>query len=125
MNSMIPDAHWIYPGDILLLQGEASQAGVGTQTTTGAGTGTGTTGGAAVSGGTGVGQTQEPVSNVPGMITAAEIHREVPPIPLGTEADVYCYGYIGAPNEPMPNVILAFEDTEVMNMPGEGEGVSG
>ena len=40
------------------------------------------------------------------------------PVPLGTEADVYCYGYIGHPDEPMPNRISSFEDVEVLYLPG-------
>jgi hypothetical protein len=35
------------------------------------------------------------------------------PIPLGTEADIFCYGYIGDPNEPMPNYVQSHEDVEV------------
>jgi len=35
------------------------------------------------------------------------------PIALGTEADIYCYGYIGDPNEPMPNYIASHENVDV------------
>jgi LysM repeat protein len=97
-NTWITDAHWIYPGDVLLVTGETSQAAVPTETTA---TPTATT---------------EQVS--PSTITTAEVQRESPPIPLGTESDVYCYGYIGDPAEPMPNYISSFEDTEVMLQPG-------
>jgi hypothetical protein len=41
------------------------------------------------------------------------------PVALGTEADVYCYGYIGDPKEPMPNRVAAFEDYEVLYDRGE------
>ncbi|HSP13297.1 MAG TPA: hypothetical protein VLV78_00945 [Thermoanaerobaculia bacterium] len=113
-NTWITDAHWIYPDDVLLLQGENIPAAVGTQTTTTTGTGAG---GQTLSGGQAM--TKAPGQpGGPGEITAVEIHREVPPIPLGGEADVYCYGYIGDPNEPMPNTIESYEETEVRSPPG-------
>ena len=31
-NTWITDAHWIYPGDVLLVEGEGSQAGMTTET---------------------------------------------------------------------------------------------
>ncbi len=125
-NTWVTDAHWIYPGDVLLLQGEGANATVSTQTTTassssttasGTGksaTGTGTTTGTAEGQGTGI-----------GAITAAEVHRENTPVPLGAEADVYCYGYIGDPSEPMPNSIRGWEDAETRTSPGQGEQPSG
>ena len=97
-NTWITDAHWIYPGDVLLVEGEASTASVATETTTTEQTST------------------EPTD--PSAIVASEIRREATPIPLGTEADVYCYGYIGHPEEPMPNFVSSFEDVEVMYQPG-------
>jgi LysM domain-containing protein len=111
-NTWITDAHWIYPGDVLLVEGEASQAGVQTQTGAG-GTGSGTGSGTTATGEGLEGQQQEP-----GTIIATEVLRENPPVALGTEADVYCYGYIGHPLEPMPNRISGFEDAEVMYQRG-------
>lgn len=126
-NTWITDAHWIYPGDVLLLQGEGTNAAVSTQTTTG------TTASSSGKGGTGTGTGSGSTTGTEGQtgqsglgpIIAAEVHRESPPIPLGAEADVYCYGYIGDPNEPMPNTITAWEDIEVRVSPGEGEQPSG
>lgn len=111
-NTWITDAHWIYPGDVLLVEGEAGTANVATETTAT----TGSSGSQQLGGG----QTQQqPIDqNNIGQITAAEMRRESAPVPLGTEADVYCYGYIGDPNEPMPNYVSGFEDTEVMYQHG-------
>lgn len=122
-NTWITDAHWIYPGDVLLVQGETSAAAVGTQTTTTTATGTEVTTGTTAGGPTltgGQAMTRQPEQTAqPGGITAAEIRRETPPVPLGGEADVYCYGYIGDPNEPMPNAVASFEDPEVRSEPSE------
>ncbi len=87
-NTYITDAHWIYPGDPLLIVGERTSGEV--TTTTGVSTGdaieTGSTVGMSASTG--------------------------PPIPLGDEADIFCFGYLGDPAEPMPNVVRSFEDKE-------------
>lgn len=103
-NTWITDAHWIYPGDVLLVEGEASQAAVSGETTS-AGT-------AELSGGKPSSE-DEALPAVP----TAQIAPAARPIPLGTESDIYCYGYIGDPNEPMPNYIESFEDVEVMYTP--------
>jgi len=105
-NTWITDAHWIYPGDVLLVGGEAAEANVATGTTA---TSTGRSG-------TGT-ETTEPQPG--GGVAGATMGRTEPtPIALGTEADVYCYGYLGDPNEPLPNSVESFEDVEVMFQAG-------
>jgi hypothetical protein len=99
-NTWITDAHWIYPGDVLLVEGEVSAAA--------SASGTGDT---VIAGGT----TAEP--ELPAGGSTAVIAPSSPPVPIGTESDIYCYGYIGEPNEPMPNYFESIEDVEVMYLP--------
>lgn len=102
-NTWITDAHWIYPGDVLLVQGEVAQqaatgaTGSSNRMSGGPTTGTGTSG-------TGTSPT-----------TAA---TSAAPVPLASEADVYCFGYLGEPNENMPNFVDSFEDAETRYQPG-------
>ena len=109
-NTWITDAHWIYPGDLLLIEGE------GTGQTADAGTGTQPEESSTLGGGS---PTEVEAETTANGIAVARIQQESRPIPLGNETDIYCYGYIGAPNEidAMPNYVESLEDVEVMYMP--------
>jgi LysM domain len=113
-NTWITDAHWIYPGDILLVEGEATASADAAATTESEGALS------AVTPLVGAGADEQNAFNAQqegGGITIARMSRESRPIPLGTEADIYCYGYIGDPNEPMPNYVESAEDVEVKYVP--------
>jgi hypothetical protein len=93
-NQYVLDAHWIYPGDPLV---------VGVQVVP-----------AEQVGATGAGAGQEPASRpaapapapatsdrAAAMRAAAEARRNEP-IPLGSESDIYCTGFIGESEEQLP-----------------------
>ncbi len=88
-NTYITDAHWIYPGDPLQVPGEP---------TTGE-----------------LSSTETVTTDSTGETTAALTPLGTP-IPLGSEADIFCFGYLGAVNENLPNRIVAFEDYELKSM---------
>ncbi|HYM59782.1 MAG TPA: LysM peptidoglycan-binding domain-containing protein, partial [Thermoanaerobaculia bacterium] len=109
-NTWITDAHWIYPGDTILVEGETTPVAAETAVPAGGTTtSTGATGPAQTAAGgesAPPGGSSEGGTTAPGVITGN-------PVPLGTEADVYCFGYLGAVNEPLPNSIDAYEDIEL------------
>src|SRR5437764_10096093 len=100
-NTWNTDAHWIYPGDTLLVEGEASNKIAEA------------TGTPALSSGS----TTPSTSNTP-LPTVSVNSAASAPVALGAEADLYCWGYLGAPNEPMPNEIASFADTEILYQQG-------
>lgn len=99
-NTYITDAHWIYPGDPLQVQGEGSGSSTDTRTTVSTETSS--------SGSTTAEQT----------LTTADQSMAGQPIALGVEGDIYCYGYLGDLDETMPNRIAGFEDVELKFTPG-------
>ena len=119
-NTWITDAHWIYPGDVLLVEGEAAAAAVvAKQDGSAAAAEESESRSTLASTATGSPMTQPTFTTDTsgGGIAVARIERERRPIPLATESDIYCYGYIGRPDEPLPNAIESFEDVEVKYLP--------
>lgn len=100
-NTYITDAHWIYPGDPLLIEGEATTGEMVTETAVSVDEGT-----------------EEPV-------VTAGLEASSAPIPLGHESDIYCFGYLGTVDEYLPNKVVSFEDYEVKWMRGASVQESG
>lgn len=89
-NQYILDAHWIYPGDPLVLGLDVAPADTLSQ------------GGAA---GETPGEPSE--APLPGALTATEAAGA--PVPLGAETDIYCQGYVGDLEEPFPFSVIGSE----------------
>ena len=105
-NTWITDAHWIYPGDVLLVEGETSGKTAATSTTKSS---------TMLEGGT---TGQQPSSGNTPLPTVTVNTAAAAPVALGAESDLYCWGYLGATNEPMPNEIESFEDVEMLYQEG-------
>jgi hypothetical protein len=97
-NKYVLDAHWIYPGDPLVLG--LNVAPVENLSQTGSSTTSGTT--------TTTPSGEAPVApTVPGAASASEVTGS--PVPLGAESDIYCQGYIGDVEEPFPYALIGSE----------------
>lgn len=94
-NTWVTDAHWIYPGDVLLIGGEGTAAAAASEPE-------------AIADTSAFAPTETEDGSAVGRVDLGGN-----PIALATESDIYCYGYIGDPDEPMPNVISSHEDTEL------------
>jgi hypothetical protein len=92
-NKYILDAHWIYPGDPLVLGLNVAPAQTLTENNAGS----------SGAGQPGSGDAAPP----PGVMGATEAAGS--PVPLGAETDIYCQGYIGELDEPFPFAIVGSE----------------
>ncbi|HYC59972.1 MAG TPA: LysM peptidoglycan-binding domain-containing protein [Thermoanaerobaculia bacterium] len=117
-NTWITDAHWIYPGDVLLVGGEGTAAS-GTTTAEGEGAMSTVTPRLTTTGESSMVEDENAFSatQTEDGIAVARMAVANNPIPLGTEADIFCYGYIGHPDEPLPNFVASHEDVEVKYLP--------
>ncbi len=101
-NTYITDSHWIYPGDPLLIQGETTAE--------------------AAPVGVGEGEfAMTPQETDQQTAPTAEVTEVGKPAPLGSESDIYCFGYLATEEETLPNRISAFEDLETKYIYRAGE----
>jgi hypothetical protein len=97
-NKYVLDAHWIYPGDPLILG--LNVAPQQTLSQTGAEGAAGQTGAPGAAGA----PTPAPPANVVGAEAATGS-----PVPLGAETDIYCQGFVGDLDETFPYAVTASE----------------
>jgi hypothetical protein len=97
-NKYVLDAHWIYPGDPLVLGLNVAPVQNLTQ-------GGGTSGGAQA--GTPAGAQAAIPAPLAGVAGAARSTGT--PVPLGAETDIYCQGYVGDLDESFPYAVVGSE----------------
>lgn len=108
-NQYILDAHWIYPGDPLVLGIQVAPVDNLSQGT----------------GATDAGPGSDPTAAPPDGALSADAAAGAP-VPLGAETDIYCQGYIGELEEQFPFEIIGSEAEAQALIPGSvaavGEG---
>lgn len=158
-NQYVLDAHWIYPGDPLVVGLEVAPAATGdlaaggTGAPGGAGAGgvgevdetvdvAGSPGGEGAAGGAGMvdpgasglggaaaGAEGAGLAASAGLKTAPAGGARSVPVPLGSEDDIYCYGYVGELDESFSYSVIGSEyevlSPALVNVAGEIEGVFG
>jgi len=134
-NQYVLDAHWIYPGDpldigIAVAPAQTGDLGGEVDETVDIG------GGQVDPGAAGLGEGAGAVGQGEGSATAASRLETAPaggsrsvPVPLGSEDDIYCYGYVGDVDEAFSYKVIGSEyevlSPTLVNVAGAVEGLYG